>query len=584
MKPSSLPNPADVTAAARIEDLLAAARLAEGSLPPVRRSDERDDASLHIVYLLPRTSPGEGARVLLEHANHLAALGAKITVVSHFPHPSWFPLRPTFERVPFGEPVEEAIPPCDVIVAGYWEFVLPARNLAIAPVIHFEQGDFHLYDDVPAHVLSVIEASLRAAHATIAVGDAAISALAVRYGVDAVAVPHGVDVATFRRPPDLARPPSPTVLFVGWDGHAYKGFEEARRLARLLGRLRPGVRIVWATPSPPVGEPFGELVVAAAQAELARCYQQADVFVCCSRFESFALSPLEAMAAGTPVVSTANPGVLAYARDTENVLLAEIGDIEGLAESVERILDDPALAAGLARRGLETAEACSWPRVASGLLGFYRETLRDHDRAAPLGPFSVNLEGVSFERLEDRLAFDVRLASCATRELAIPVSQPAVSGHRVFRWRVVARRADGAEGTTRAYLPARSSQPVEDSNYQVGLELLRRRRPEEALELFVAECQHAARNEQAVLGRWIVLSLLAASRADDAADVAVAFARDFPSHPDYLYLGVVACLAARRPVEVAGPLEAIRLLGHGARHEEWFDDPAGLLSAHLAAA
>ena len=191
---------------------------------------------------------------------------------------------------------------------------------------------------------------------------------------------------------------------------------------------------------------------------------------------------------------------------------------------------------------------------------------------------------MTFERPEDRAAFDARLASCPTKELAIPVSQPVVSGHRIFRWRVVARRADGAEGTTRAYLPARSCQQVVDSAYQVGLELLRRRHPQEALELFVAECHQAGRSEQAVLGRWIVLSLLAAGRAADAADVAVAFARDFPSHPDYLYLGVVACLAARRPVEVAGPLEGIRLLGHGARHEEWFDDPAALLSAHLAAA
>ncbi len=580
----SLPNPADVTAAARIEDLLAAAHFAEGSLPPVRRSGPRDDAALHIVYLLPRTSPGEGARVLLEHANHLAALGAEITVVSHFPHPDWYPLRPRFVRVPFGEPVEDAVPPCDVIVAGYWEFVLPARNLAIAPVVHFEQGDFHLYDDVPAHVLSVVEASVRAAHATMAVGDAAIAALAERYGVDAVAVPHGVDAEAFRPPADCVRPPGQSVLFVGWDGHGFKGMDEARRLARLLARLRPELRIVWATPSPPVGEPFGELVVAPSQAELARRYQEAGVYVCCSRYESFALSPLEAMAAGTPVVSTANPGVLAYARDGENALLAEIGDVEGLAEAVERLLDDASLAAALARRGLETAEACSWPRVATGLYDFYRDTVRRYERAEPLGPFTVDLDGVTFERPEDRAAFDARLASCPTKELAIPVSQPVVSGHRIFRWRVVARRADGAEGTTRAYLPARSCQQVVDSAYQVGLELLRRRHPQEALELFVAECHQAGRSEQAVLGRWIVLSLLAAGRAADAADVAVAFARDFPSHPDYLYLGVVACLAARRPVEVAGPLEGIRLLGHGARHEEWFDDPAALLSAHLAAA
>ena len=65
--------------------------------------------------------------------------------------------------------------------------------------------------------------------------------------------------------------------------------------------------------------------------------------------EAFGLTHLEAMASGTPVVSTATGGQGEFLRDGENALVFAPGDAAGLAAALLRLLDDPARAAALAR-------------------------------------------------------------------------------------------------------------------------------------------------------------------------------------------------------------------------------------------
>ncbi|MCU1492017.1 MAG: hypothetical protein JWM85_3422 [Acidimicrobiaceae bacterium] len=585
----ALPGPADVAAAARVADLLATASLVDLPLAPSRRAPGKADGPLHLAFLLSRAEAGGGAGALLEQADQLAALGVRVTVISHFPQPPWFALRADYIQVPFGEPIEDAVPTCDLVIAGHWEFVLPARRLGIAPVIHVEQGDFHLYDPVPAHVRRVVAASVRAAQATLALGGAATRALAERYGVSADEVPFAVDTEVFRptgvsrdwpRPGSRAR----SAIVVGWDGPRTWSHDDARALVAALGDSHPAVRVVLVTSVRPDAVLPGEVLVAPSQEELARRYREADVCVSCSRDAASPLVPLKAMASGTPVVATATDGVLSRCEDEVDALVAPIGDVRGLVARVRRVLDDHALSERLSLAGQRTAERHAWSGRARELLGHYRAVIAAAPAAEYLGAGELCLEGMRLDRPGDLPLLRARLASCPTRELAIPVAQPVVPGHVLFRWRTVGSCKDREPGVTRVHLPARSDLPVCDSPYQEGIELLRRHRGVEALDCFVARCDRAGRNEQAALGRWIVLSLLSAKRPADAADLAVAFARDFPSHPDYLYLGVVAAMAAGRPVEVSGPLEGIRLLGHGARHEEWFEDPARLLTAHLAAA
>jgi glycosyltransferase involved in cell wall biosynthesis len=75
---------------------------------------------------------------------------------------------------------------------------------------------------------------------------------------------------------------------------------------------------------------------------------QADVFCLSSKTEGLGTSVLDAMAGGVPVASTAAGGIPEMIDHEVTGLLAPVGDGVALAATVDRLLDDPALARRLA--------------------------------------------------------------------------------------------------------------------------------------------------------------------------------------------------------------------------------------------
>ncbi|HVC25806.1 MAG TPA: glycosyltransferase family 4 protein [Acidimicrobiales bacterium] len=592
------PSPVEIVAAGRLGDVLEAVDLHGHPLPRIRRDRSLPDR-LRIVYLVARVGVGEGERLLLAQARELAALGADVTVLvrahpddaDEGPGERRIGTRARMRRVPYGEAMAEAVPPCDLIVAGSWEFVVPARLLGLAPVVLFEQGELEGLGDVPDGIHEVVAGALRSASVTFAVGERAPGELRASYGVVARSAPGVVDLGTFRPATGRAAPPAEQrdgLVYSGSDLLAWDRVDDARKVVARAGTSH-GQRALWVDPQAgPVGcrrgvEPFAERIAAPAREDLAQLLRRARVFLSTAARTGFATAPLEAMAAGATVVSSAHPGVLAYAEHGRNALLAPVGDVEGLADAVRRVLDDPELASRLARAGLETARAFGWQVVGPRLLEQFRDVVATVAPAPPVSGYAVRLGGLRFVRPGDAARLRARLGACTTRDVALPVSQPAYDGYRVVRWRVVARRDGAGAGTTRVYLPARSERPLADAPHQEGIDLLRAGRAEEALERFVTRCEKGSSAEQVVLGRWIVLAMLGAGRPSAAAELAAAFATDYPTHPDYVVLGVRCALAARRPTDVSGPMARVRLLGVGARHDEWFDEPHRLLAGELGA-
>ncbi len=93
--------------------------------------------------------------------------------------------------------------------------------------------------------------------------------------------------------------------------------------------------------------------------DVAELLAAADLFCCPSRGEAFGLAPLEAMAAGCPVVLTDEAGFREFATDGENALLVGDGAVDGLVGAIGRLLDDGELAQRLAAAGRVTARAFS---------------------------------------------------------------------------------------------------------------------------------------------------------------------------------------------------------------------------------
>ena len=106
---------------------------------------------------------------------------------------------------------------------------------------------------------------------------------------------------------------------------------------------------------------------------LASLYRLASVFVFPSLYEGFGLPPLEAMAAGTPVI-TSNVSSLPEVVGDAAILIDPYEPNE-IAEAMRRVLTDPALREDLRARGLVRVKEFSWDRSIRRVRAIYGEVL-----------------------------------------------------------------------------------------------------------------------------------------------------------------------------------------------------------------
>jgi glycosyltransferase involved in cell wall biosynthesis len=106
---------------------------------------------------------------------------------------------------------------------------------------------------------------------------------------------------------------------------------------------------------------------------LACLYSLCTALVWPTWFEGFGLPPLEAMACGAPVVTsavTSLPEVVGEAG-----ILLDPHDTAAWTSAMRRLADDPDLRAELGRRGLVRASAFTWERFCRSTAAAYRSTL-----------------------------------------------------------------------------------------------------------------------------------------------------------------------------------------------------------------
>jgi glycosyltransferase involved in cell wall biosynthesis len=106
--------------------------------------------------------------------------------------------------------------------------------------------------------------------------------------------------------------------------------------------------------------------------ETLRCfYEMAAAFVFPSRYEGFGLPPLEAMACGTPVVTSNVSSLPEVVGDA--AVLVNPENVFDIARGVRDVLLDAGLREDLVRRGKEQARRFSWERTARQVLEIYVE-------------------------------------------------------------------------------------------------------------------------------------------------------------------------------------------------------------------
>jgi len=152
-----------------------------------------------------------------------------------------------------------------------------------------------------------------------------------------------------------------TLVVAGvWDPR----YPEARELAR---RLELGASVRFLGPVP--------------EADLPALYAAALAFAFPSEYEGFGLPLLEAMACGTPSMTSTTSSLPEVAGDA--ALLVPPTDVAAIAGALERLVTDAALRADLARRGRARALQFTWERTAERMWEEYDLLSRQTGHAGP---------------------------------------------------------------------------------------------------------------------------------------------------------------------------------------------------------
>jgi glycosyltransferase involved in cell wall biosynthesis len=254
----------------------------------------------------------------------------------------------------------------------------------------------------PGHYLRLPQAWLghkmqyalaRRADAIIAVSEATKRDVVERLGVPesrVTVIPEAVDPAFDPPDPDMGRAQTyrmfgfdgPFVLYVGqfdprknMDGLATAFARAAERHGDLrlvvagdLGKLAPFLHDALRRGNAPAHRVA--LAGHVSDADLAALYAGAECLLHPALLEGFGLTPLESLAAGTPVVGFRAGAVEEIVGDAG--LLVESDRPEALGDALVRYLDDAELRARLRALAKPRAALFSWDRAARDTLALYR--------------------------------------------------------------------------------------------------------------------------------------------------------------------------------------------------------------------
>jgi len=276
-------------------------------------------------------------------------------------------------------------------------YTMPVRVRVPAVVtVHdltfFDHPEWHERTKVAFFRRAITESGKRAA-ALVCVSDATADRLrdAIRPRGDVVVVHHGVDTDRFTPHGDESDDrPQLAALGVTEPYVAFAGTIEPRKnvpalvaaFARVAGEY-PSLRLVlagkpgWHTDAIDraiAGSGAAERVVRTGYVPadtLPALLRRASAVVYPSHEEGFGLPPLEAMACGTPVLTTAD---VAAARLLGDAVVTAASDPEALADGLREVLE-PATAARLRTAGPAAVAGFSWAEAARRHVAVYRAAL-----------------------------------------------------------------------------------------------------------------------------------------------------------------------------------------------------------------
>ena len=337
----------------------------------------RKKRKLNITYVMTWTGVCGGSKIILEHANRLTEREHKVTLISHDEKPKWFKLneKVDFIQVPWNDVLCEAIPKnTDIIIATYWREIYECVEQNIAPVIYFEQGDYHLFDleKLDDRTFNYIEKQLKTINFIYTVSNFAKEKLKEIYNVESIVIPNAVDNNVFYYEKHTKNDVS-NITLIGSEEATFKRIQNILDAIKIIEKKGYKIKLNWITPTVPKKNTDISAIVNPPQMLIGDTLRKTDIYICASMYESFCLPVLEAMTCGAAIVTTNNGGNMDFVEDEKNALIIEKDNIDDIVEKIERLLNDGNLKQYLIKNGVEESARYSWDITINKIEEYYQE-------------------------------------------------------------------------------------------------------------------------------------------------------------------------------------------------------------------
>jgi glycosyltransferase involved in cell wall biosynthesis len=338
---------------------------------------------MNIVYCVFQCNKiSGGLRVIVEHANILQKRGHNVQIWTIMPAGDYLPFETTVPivQVPcdyddenhkvlrlYPERINAKIP--DVYIAGSHPTAFGCLSLPGTKAFWYLQHDESVtFIDLekPEPAKASFREALKLPITRISNSQWTKKQLEDKYGADSVLLPCGIDTELFApATPLLVDDGQPTIL-ASYNELTWKGMADLAEALNKVFDVYPKSNLVFfsAVPQPhlvtnrPVTYFFNP-----PQTKLKNIYCSASVFVSSSWEEGFGLPGLEALACGTPLVTTDSGGVLEYAKHRHNALIVPPRDPSALADAIIEIIESHALQSKLRKNGIVEAKKFKWNKV-----------------------------------------------------------------------------------------------------------------------------------------------------------------------------------------------------------------------------
>ena len=239
----------------------------------------------------------------------------------------------------------------------------------------------------------IIVRNLRKADQVVSISDSIYSELILLLPENRISrIPNGVHIglnktpnsSTFKKRYGITRPNQKIILTVGRN-HPKKGFETGIKAFSKIAKKFPETMLVHvgrdATALIKLSEDLGikDQFLSIGQIpreDIYMFYNNSDIYFSPARIEGFALTNLEAMAAGLPCIVTDGPGNRDSVIHDRNGIIIPVENQEKMASALERLLLNEELCIQFGKQSIEIIKDYTWINIANKYLSLFSNTLR----------------------------------------------------------------------------------------------------------------------------------------------------------------------------------------------------------------